>query len=116
MPETPAPTDHISPESLPPVGILSRGGSSVRNLYRRSVYFRGAGQSSRSRLCGVSAIHEIASANHACESTSVSFAVWINVYMIAARLEPVKSHGFRPKELLSNVVDRAVMNQAASLG
>ena len=27
MPETPVQTDHIRPKSLPPVGILSRGGS-----------------------------------------------------------------------------------------
>jgi Protein of unknown function (DUF2950) len=33
MPETPAPTDHTSPKSLPPVGILSRGRSPFHGYY-----------------------------------------------------------------------------------
>jgi hypothetical protein len=41
MPETPAPTDHISPESLPPVGILSRGGSFPADTNLSVGYFEG---------------------------------------------------------------------------
>ena len=35
MPEIPVPTDHIRPKSLPPVGILSRGGSTNNIIEKR---------------------------------------------------------------------------------
>ena len=61
------------------------------------------GRSSGSLLCGMSAMRASTSASQACGSTSLSFAVMINVAMAAARSaprsEPANSQTFAPAPL-----------------
>lgn len=109
------PADLVPASSWAIVDILQRAGlpAGVLNLVMgrgslvgqaafvcSRIAFHSQGRSSRRRVWGMSLMRASTSASHAWGSTSLSFAVVIRPYMIAARWpprsEPQKSHAFLP--------------------
>jgi hypothetical protein len=80
--------------------VTLRGGPRYAAL-REEPQFHFQGSKSGRLVCGISAMRARTSASQACGSTSLSLAVWMSVYMRAARSaprsDPANSHDFLPR-------------------